>query len=101
MKVSKLVTKIVLRIFFILLLVALVPFFVGDQNKLQHIYLAFHHPWEMIFPAIIVLSFLFMLINCAIKRFNEPEMNWLLVVNTIVLLAYGIAIYIKVVHLMG
>ena len=101
MKVSKLVTKIVLRIFFILLLVALVPFFTGDQSKLQHIYLAFHHSWEMIFPGIIVLSFLFLLINCSIKRFNEPEMNWLLVVNTIVLLTYGIAIYIKVVNLMG
>jgi hypothetical protein len=101
MKVSKLVTKIVLRVFFILIIVALVPLFHGDQTKLQQIHLSFHHAWEMIFPAIIILSFLFILITCAVKRFNEPQLNWLLVVNTIVLLAYGIAIYIRVMQMVN
>ena len=96
MKVSKFVTKIVIRIFFILLFVALVPFFEGDQNKIQHIYLTFHHSWEMIFPAILIISFTCLLIYCAVKKYTEPEMNWLLVVNTIVLLAYGIAIFVRV-----
>jgi small-conductance mechanosensitive channel len=101
MKVSKLVTKIILRVFFILLLVALVPYFQGDQSKYQHIYFAFTHTWEIIFPAIIILSFLFFLIACAYKRFNEPQLNWLLVVNTVVLLVSGIAIFIKVSRMVG
>ncbi len=96
MKVSQFVTKIILRIFFILLFAALVPFFYGDQAKFQHIYLVFHHNWEMIFPAIIIIAFIFLLITCAVKKFKEPQLNWLLVVNTIVLLAYGIAIYIRI-----
>jgi hypothetical protein len=101
MRASKLVTRIVVRAFFVLLLVAAVPFFYGDQSKFQHIYFAFHHKWEMIFPAIIILSFIFLLITCAIKKYNEPELNWLLIVNTVVLLAYGIAIVIRVSRMVG
>jgi len=99
MKVSKFVTKIFVRIFFILLFAALVPYFTGDQAKYQHIYLAFHHTWEMIFPAVIILSFVFLLVTCTVKRYKEPELNWLLVVNTVVLTAYGIAIFIRVAHM--
>jgi len=96
MKVSKLVTKIVVRVFFILLLAVSVPFFAGDHSKYQNIYFAFPHKWEMILPGIIIVSFLFLLITCAIKKYSEPELNWLLIVNTVVLLAYGIAIFIRV-----
>jgi len=99
MKVSKVVTKIVIRVFFILLLAAAFLFLQGDQSKYQHIYFAFGHKWEMIFPAIIILSFLFLFVICAQKKYNEPEMNWLLVLNTLVLTAYGIAIFIRVSHM--
>jgi len=100
MKVSKLVTKIVVRVFFILMLAVSVPFFAGDHSKFQNIYFAFPHKWEMIFPAILIISFFFLLIICAIKKYSEPELNWLLVVNTVVLLAYAIAIFIRVSRLM-
>lgn len=99
MKASKLVTKIFVRVFFILLFFALVPFFFGDQSKYQHIYFAFQHKWEMIFPGIIITAFLFLLISCAIKRFNNLELNWLLIVNTVVLTAYGVAIFIRISHM--
>jgi hypothetical protein len=99
MKVSKFVTRIVLRIFIILLVAAMVPLFQGDQTKLQHIYLTFHYSWQVVPPAIIVISFFVLLVACGRKKFNETEMNWLLVVNTVVLLAYVIAIFIKLMHL--
>ena len=69
---SKQVTKIVVRVFFILVLFALVPFFYGDQDKFQHLYFAFPQKWQMVFPLIIITSFLFLLISCAVKRFNNP-----------------------------
>jgi hypothetical protein len=99
MKVSRIAAKIVVRLFFILLLVALVPYFMGDHAKLQHIYLTFHHKWEMIFPAILVLAFIALLIICTVKKYSEEDVNWLLVVNTIVLTAYGIAVYIRIYHM--
>ena len=101
MKVSRVVTKIFVRLFFILLLVAVVPYFMGGQAKLQHIYLTFHHKWEMIFPAILVLAFIILLIRCTLKKYSEEDLNWLLVVNTIVLMAYGIAVYIRIYHMVA
>src|SRR5665213_3808691 len=98
MKVSPIITKIVLRVFFVLLFFALVPFFVGDQRRLQHTYFSFHHWWELIFPAIIIISFIALLITCAVKRYKQPDLNWLLVVNTVVLAAYGIAIFIRIIR---
>ncbi len=101
MKVNRLVTKIVVRLFFLLLLIALVPPFIqGDQSKLQHIYLAFRHKWEMIFPAILILGFIVLLIICAKKKYKEPDLNWLLVLNTVILTFYGIAIFIRIYHML-
>ena len=100
MKVNRLVTKIIVRLFFLLLLIALVPpFLQGDGTKLQHIYLSFHHKWEMVFPAILILAFISLLIICAVKKYKEPDLNWLLVLNTVILMAYGIAIYIRIDHM--
>lgn len=101
MKVNRIVTKIVVRLFFLLLLIALVPpFLLGDQTKLQHIYLSFRHKWEMIFPAILILGFVSLLIICAVKKYKEQDLNWLLVLNTVILMAYGVAIYIRIYHMM-
>jgi hypothetical protein len=101
MRVSKLVTKIVVRAFFILLLVAAVPFFYGDRTKYQHIYFAFKHKWEIIFPAVIILSFLTLFVTTAVKKYNDLELNYLLVVNIVVLVAYGIAIFIRISHMVA
>ena len=101
MKVNRVVTKIVVRLFFLLLLIAIVPpFLQGDQTKLQHIYLSFRYKWEMIFPAILILGFVSLLIVCAVKKYKEQDLNWLLVLNTVILMAYGIAIYIRIYHMM-
>jgi len=101
MKVNRVVTKIVVRLFFLLLLIALVPpFLQGDQTKLQHIFLSFRHKWEIIFPAILILGFISLLIICTKKKYNEPDLNWLLVLNTAILIAYGVAIYIRIYQMM-
>jgi hypothetical protein len=99
MKVNQVITRAVVRIFFILLLVALVPFITGGQSAFQHVYLTFHHWWELIFPVLIISSFIFLLIACISKRYKVHELNWLLVVNIVVLVAYGIAIVIRIAHM--
>jgi hypothetical protein len=100
MKVNRLITKIVVRVFFILVFFAMVPLLSGDQTKLQHIYFIFRHKWEMVFPLILLAGFITLVITCAIKKFDEPELNWLLVLNTVILTIYGIAIFIRISHMM-
>jgi hypothetical protein len=102
MKTSKIAAKIAVRLFFTLMLIALVPpFLMGDKSKLQHIYLSFRHTWEMIFPAILIIGFVGLLITCMVKKYRETDMNWLLVLNTGILIIYGAAIYIRILHIMG
>jgi cytochrome bd-type quinol oxidase subunit 2 len=102
MKTSKIAAKIAVRLFFTLMLIALVPpFLMGEKSKLSRIYLSFRHPWEMVFPAILVLGFISLLIISKVKKYRETDLNWLLVLNTAILIIYGAAIYIRILHMMG
>ena len=99
MKTSQIAAKIVTRLFFFLLLIALVPFIQGDTSKLQHLYLNPKNVWTLAFPIILILGFIALLVICSIKKFRETDLNWVLVVNTVVLMAYGIALYVHIYHL--
>jgi cation transport ATPase len=96
MKVSQIAAKAVVRVFFILLLIALIPFLQGDGSKLQHLYLTPKHAYMLAFPILLILGFITLLVLCSIKKYSKPDMNWLLVVNTVVLIAYSATLYISI-----
>jgi hypothetical protein len=96
MKTSQVVAKVVVRLFFFLLLIALVPYFAGNNAKLQNFNFVIHQKWTLIFPAILLGGFIGLLVTCTVKKYKEIDLNWLLIVNTLVLMAYGLAIFIKV-----
>ena len=98
-KVSQIAAKVIVRLFFILLLVALVPFMQGDNHKLQNLYFTTTHKWIFIFPVILIGAFITLLVMCTIKKYKEIDLNWLLVLNTVILLGYGVTLYIRVWHL--
>lgn len=101
MKTSQIAAKIVTRLFFILLLIALIPFLQGDTSKLKHIYLAPQHAWTLIFPVLLILGFVALLIICSVKKFSKTDLNWLLVVNTVVLMAYAATLFIRIYDLIN
>ena len=98
-KVSQIAAKVIVRLFFILLLVALVPFMQGDNHKLQNLYFTTTHKWIFIFPVILIGAFITLLVMCTLKKYKQMDLNWLLVLNTVILLAYGATLYIRVWHL--
>jgi len=97
-KASQIVAKAIVRLFFILLLVSLIPFMEGDNHKLQTLYFTSPHKWVFVFPIILIVSFIILLVYSTIKKYKEMDMNWLLVLNTAILLAYGITLYIRIWH---
>lgn len=99
MKTSQIAAKVVTRLFFFLLLIALIPFLQGDTSKLQHIYLTPKHAWTLAFPILLILGFIALLIICSIQKFRKTDLNWLLVINTLVLTAYAITLYIRIYQL--
>jgi hypothetical protein len=99
LKVSQIAAKVIVRLFFILLLVSLVPFMQGDNHKLQNLYFTTTHKWIFAFPIILIGSFITLLVICTIKKYREVDLNWVLVLNTAILLAYGATLYIRIWHL--
>jgi cytochrome bd-type quinol oxidase subunit 2 len=99
MKASQIAAKTLVRLFFILVLIAVFPFMEGDNHKLKDLYFTTHHTWIFVFPIILIVGFISLLIYCTIKKYKEMDMNWLLVLNTLILLAYGATLYIRVWHL--
>ena len=99
MKASQIAAKAVVRIFFILLLVALIPFLQGDTEKLQHLYIAPKNLYTLAFPIILIIGFITLLVLASIKKYSQPDINWLLVVNTVVLTIYAATLYFAIMKL--
>lgn len=99
MKTSGIIAKSVSRLFLLLLLMGIVPLFKADNSKLQHLYIVAGHQWLFIFPAVLVISFVYFFIRCTIKRYQEIDSNWLLVVSTVILAAYCATIFMKIYQL--
>lgn len=98
MKISQIAAKAVVRVFLLLLLISTIPVLQGDNAKLQQFNFIIHQKWTLIFPCILIAGFIGLLVTCTIKRYKVIDLNWLLVVNTVVLMAYGIVIFIRVYH---
>jgi cytochrome bd-type quinol oxidase subunit 2 len=99
MKVSQIAAKAVVRVFFIMLIMALIPYLQGDNTKLEHLYLMPKNVWSLAFPILLILGFVVLLVICSIKKYNKQDLNWLLVVNTLVLIAYAVTLYIRIYQL--
>ena|ERR1700761_4676503 len=98
MKTSQVAAKIVVRAFFILIIAAMVPYFAGNNTRLQKFNFVIPHPWLLILPGILIAGFIGLLVTCTIKKYKVTDLNWLLVVNTVVLIAYGVAVFIRIYH---
>jgi hypothetical protein len=98
MKASQVAAKIIVRLFIILLIAAVVPYFTSSNDRLKHFDFVIYNKWTLIFPAVLIGGFIGLLITCTIKKYKVVDLNWLLVVNTLVLMAYGIAVFIRIYH---
>jgi hypothetical protein len=101
MKTSRIVAKAITRLFFLLLLFAIIPLFQIDSTKLNQLYFVTNHKWIWAFPCILVAAFITLFVGCTMQKYAKPDWNWLLVINTIVLMAYCATLYIRVLHLVS
>lgn len=98
-KLSKVAAKTAVRIFIIILFFGLFPFIAGHQpwdDKLSSTHLYIPNKWTLVFPAILFIGFTTLLVLCMKKKYQEPDINWLLVLNTVILLTYLIMLYSRI-----
>jgi Kef-type K+ transport system membrane component KefB len=96
---SGIIAKSVARLFLLLLLLAIIPLFQVDGSKLQHLYIVSKSKWLFVFPVILVGGFVYFFIRSTINKYKEPDINWLLVINTFVLMAYCATLFFRVYQL--
>jgi hypothetical protein len=98
-KISRLAARTAVKIFIIILLVGILPLVSGDQPwsaRLESSHLVIPNKWTLIFPAILFIGFVALLILCIKKKYQVPDFNWLLVLNTLILLAYLVMLYSRI-----
>jgi len=83
------------RLVFILLLAA-GYFLIQSQGKLAGLGYINLYQWQLIFPLLLILGFMGLFIACAVKKFNVGDLNLLLIVNSVMLVIYGMAIFFRV-----
>lgn len=95
--ISKFTAKLLTRLFILLLLFSMAPFLIDRQlsARAEHIYVYIENKWAFIFPGMLFLSFLILLILTLRKGYAQTDLNWMLSLNTLLLIIYLILLYIR------
>ena len=94
MKSLKVIAKLMVRLVFILLLVAGVLITQSGDKLKQMGYIELWQ-WRMIFPVLLIGGFIGLVIASAYKKYENNDLNLLLIVNTVMLIIYGMAIFFR------
>ncbi|MDT3404592.1 hypothetical protein [Mucilaginibacter terrae] len=99
MKTLKYIAKFITRLVLILLL--FVGYLLIQYREKMHNLGFIKLQWQLIFPVVLILSFLGLFITAAIKKYNQGDLNLLLIVNSVMLIIYGMAIFFRIYALIG
>ena len=95
--ISKFVAKLLVRLFMLLLLFAFAPAVLETKlaRPLSATFVYIQNKWAFIFPGILFLSFLTLLIITLRHKYQKTDLNWMLSLNTGLLIVYLILLYTK------
>jgi len=95
MKTSKIIAKLLVRLVFILILVAAV-WITQNNDKLKGLGYIKLNDWTIIYPVLLIAGFIGFSIATAIKKYNSLDLNLLLIVNTVMLIIYAMAVFFRI-----
>ena len=95
--ISKFIVKLLIRLFFLMLLFAFAPFVLEKETvvSLEQTYLYITNKWAFIFPGLLFLSFLTLLVLTLRHKYQKTDLNWMLSLNTVLLVVYLIMLYAR------
>jgi cation transport ATPase len=95
MKTSKIIAKLLVRLVFILILIAAI-WITQNNDKLKGLGYIKLNQWALIYPVLLIAGFIGFLIASAVKKYNNMELNLLLIVNTVMLIIYAMAVFFRI-----
>lgn len=93
---SKLVAKVLLRLFIIILGLAAFPFLSGKSQQLDKSYVYFEHKWFLVFPFLLFTIFVILLITMLKEKYKKTDINWLFSLSALMLIGYLIMLYTRI-----
>lgn len=95
--ISKFTAKLLVRLFILLLAAAIAPIFIDNEiaAKMETTYVYIENKWVFIFPLILFLSFLTLLILTGRAKHEKTDLNWMLSLNTLLLIVYIILLFVR------
>ncbi len=103
LKTSQIVAKSIVRVFVLMVMLAAASYFLapaGTVAKMHTTYFVVHNKFTLVSPAILVMAFIGLFILCVRTKYKEIEFNWLLVLSTVILMAYFVMLYVRVLQLL-
>jgi hypothetical protein len=99
-KISRIAAKTAIRVFIIILFFGLLPLISGQgqpwDQRLANAHLVVTNKWMLAFPALLFAGFLTLTILCLKNKYRLTDINWLLVLNAIILVAYLVMLYSRI-----
>jgi|SRR5690606_4015131 len=95
--ISRFIAKLLVRLLILLLLFSMAPLLVDRQlaGRAEHVYIYLENKWAFIFPGILFFSFMVLLILTLRKKYTATDLNWMLSLNTLILILYLILLYVR------
>ena len=81
-----------------ILLLAAAAWVTQNNDKLKHLGYIKLNQWQLVFPILLISGFVGFLIASAVKKYNNLELNLLLILNTVMLLIYAMAVFFRIVY---
>jgi hypothetical protein len=99
-KISKTAAKTAVRMFVIILFMGVLPLVAGNDQgwneRIANAHLVITNKWTLVFPAILLIGFLWLAILCKKNKYLQTDINWLLVLNAIILITYLVMLYSRI-----
>lgn len=95
--ISQFAAKLLVRLFILLLLFAFAPIVLEQRTKRSYreTFVYIENKWALIFPGLLFLSFLGLLILTLRHKYQKTDLNWMLSLNTTLLIVYIIMVYVR------
>ena len=95
--ISQFAAKVLVRLFILLLLFAFAPAVLEQQTMRSYseTFVYIDNKWALIFPGLLFISFLALLILTLRYKYQKTDLNWMLSLNTALLIVYVTLVYIR------
>lgn len=95
--ISQFTAKLLVRLFIFLLLFAFAPVVLEQETTRTYseTFVYIENKWALIFPGLLFVSFLALLILTLRYKYRKTDLNWMLSLNTALLIIYVTMLYIR------